>query len=146
MLWDGRAGKAGMRRSNDIEALCQTREERQRVLRPVAPMEEEQRSPCALADDLQVNALDGDGVDARLHRWPLLAVTWCRAIILRFSCRILRPNVPARQELATCKTRIRWPHLRNVEPISAYICVPMGAVGQCCWAMHSQKFSGLFTL
>src|SRR5262245_31369397 len=130
MLWDGRAGKAGMRRSNDIEALCQTREERQRVLRTVAPMEEEQRSPCALADDLQVNALDGDGVDARLHRWPHLSVIWCRAIILRISCRILRPNAPERQELAMCKNSIRWLHVRNVEPTGAYVCVPTGAVGQ----------------
>src|SRR4030095_14559348 len=109
MLWDGRAGKAGMRRSNDIKALCQTCEERQRVLRTVAPMEEEQRSPCALADDLQVNALYGDGVDTRLHRWPLLSVTECRAIILRFSCRILRPNAPGRQELATYKNSLKWP-------------------------------------
>ena len=75
MLWDSRAGKARMRRCNDIEALCQTRQERQRVLQTVAPMQEEQRPPCALADDLQVNALYGDGVDARLHRWPLLPVT-----------------------------------------------------------------------
>src|SRR4030095_6986148 len=130
MLWNGRAGKAGMRRSNDIEALCQTREERQRVLRPAAPREEEQRSPCALADDLQVNTLYDDGVDARLHRWPHLSVIWCRALILRFSCRILRPNAPERQGLATCKTRIKWLHLRNVEYISAYVCVPTGAVGQ----------------
>ena len=38
-------------------------------------MQEEQRSPCPLADDRQVNALYGDGIDTRLHRWPLLLVT-----------------------------------------------------------------------
>ena len=53
---------------------CQTHQARHKALRTVAPMQEEQRSPCAPADDLQVNALYGDGVDARLHRWPLLPV------------------------------------------------------------------------
>src|SRR5262249_7383116 len=60
MLWDGRAGKARMRRRNDVEVLCQTRQERYKALRTVTSMQEEQRSPCALADDLQVNTLYGD--------------------------------------------------------------------------------------
>jgi hypothetical protein len=80
MLWDGRAGKAWMRRDNDLEALCQKRQERYQTLRAVAPVQEEQRSPCPLADDLQVDTLYGDGVNARLHRWPLLPVTVCNAI------------------------------------------------------------------
>src|SRR5215471_19000367 len=42
-------------------------------------MQEEQRLPCALAGDLQINILYDDGVRARLHRWPLLPVTWCLA-------------------------------------------------------------------
>src|SRR5438067_12252920 len=108
MFRDSRAGKARMGRCNDLEALCQTRQERYKPLRAVAPMQEEQRSPCALADDLQVNALYSDGVDARLHRWLLLPVTWCRAIIPRVSWRILRPNAPGRQGLVTRRSIRRW--------------------------------------
>src|SRR5262249_34140459 len=43
------------------------------------------------------NALYGDGVDARLHRWPLLPVTECITFIHRVCCRILRPNTLRRQ-------------------------------------------------
>jgi hypothetical protein len=74
-----------MRWRNDVELLGQTREERQRALGAIAPMQEEQGSPCPLADDWQVDTLYSDGVDARLHCWPLLYVTWDIATVRRVS-------------------------------------------------------------